>query len=366
MKRKVRMIVATVCTIAVAGLFLKPEHVNVYAKSYGVEEAVVSETVLGVGDVLLVPTGWETDGMHVYFYDAKGGSLKNENVEKGTNYTIPAYTDTMFGPLPEGSKFSGWKIIGKPANNGNNSWMLELVLSGDELGENTPKPSSMPEATDEPTDTPTPAVTEEPTDTPTPAVTEEPTDTPTPAVTEEPTDTPIPDATEEPTDTPTPAVTEEPTDTPTPAVTEEPTDTPIPDATEKPAGTPAPVATNEPAATMRPVVTEKPASTPTPAETTSPIVTEKPVQTTPPVVTEEPAQTIPPAVTEEPAITPEPTQTPGEDTDHTMIKSVGVYQLQPMIKYSLQGGVTRVEGDITCYANPIEFTVEAGGLFAFY
>ncbi len=318
MKRKVRMIVATVCTIAVAGLFLKPEHVNVYAKSYGVEEAVVSETVLGVGDVLLVPTGWETDGMHVYFYDAKGGSLKNENVEKGTNYTIPAYTDTMFGPLPEGSKFSGWKIIGKPANNGNNSWMLELVLSGDELGENTPKPSSMPEATDEPTDTPTPAVTEEP------------------------------------------------TDTPTPAVTEEPTDTPIPDATEKPAGTPAPVATNEPAATMRPVVTEKPASTPTPAETTSPIVTEKPVQTTPPVVTEEPAQTIPPAVTEEPAITPEPTQTPGEDTDHTMIKSVGVYQLQPMIKYSLQGGVTRVEGDITCYANPIEFTVEAGGLFAFY
>ena len=328
MKRKVRMIVATVCTIAVAGLFLKPEHVNVYAKSYGVEEAVVSETVLGVGDVLLVPTGWETDGMHVYFYDAKGGSLKNENVEKGTNYTIPAYTDTMFGPLPEGSKFSGWKIIGKPANNGNNSWMLELVLSGDELGENTPKPSSMPEATDEPTDTPTPAVTEEPAD------------------------TPIPDATEKPAGTPSPVM------------------------TEKPAGTPAPVATNEPAATMRPVVTEKPASTPTPAETTSPVETEKPAQTTPPIVTEKPAQTMPPVVTEEPtqtpaateepAITPEPTQTPGEDTDHTMIKNVGVYQLQPMIKYSLQGGVTRVEGDITRYANPIEFTVEAGGLFTFY
>ena len=49
-----------------------------------------------------------------------------------------------------------------------------------------------------------------------------------------------------------------------------------------------------------------------------------------------------------------------------MIKNVGVYQLQPMIKYSLQGGVTRVEGDITRYANPIEFTVEAGGLFTFY
>lgn len=364
MKRKVRMIVATVCTIAIAGLFLKPEHVNVYAKSYGVEEVVESETVLSVGDVLLVPTSWETDGMHVYFYNAEGGSLKNENVEKGKNYTIPAYTATLFGPLPEGSKFSGWKVIGKPANNGNNSWMLELMLSEDESGENTPKPSSMPEATEEPTDTPTPAVTEEPTDTPTPAVTEEPTDMPTPAVTEEPTDTP------------TPVVTEEPTDTPIPEETEKPAGTPSPVVTEEPAGTTAPVATNEPAATMRPVVTEKPASTPTPAETTSPVETEKPAQTTPPIVTEKPAQTMPPVVTEEPtqtpaateepAITPEPTQTPGEDTDHTMIKNVGVYQLQPMIKYSLQGGVTRVEGDITRYANPIEFTVEAGGLFTFY
>ena len=329
MKRKVRMIVAAVCTIAVAGLFLKPDHVNVYAKSYGVEEAVVSETVLNTGDVLKTPTTWETNGMHVYFYNSAGGSLKNVTVEEGQNYTIPEYTATTFAPIEAGYKFAGWKVIGKPVENGECCWKLELVLSEDGSGENTPEPTLPPEATDVP---------------------------------------------EEPTDTPTPVVTEEPTDTPTPVVTENPASTPTPVVTEKPTGTLAPVASDEPAAT--PVVTENPASTQTPAETTSPVVTEKPVQTTPPVVTEEPAQTTPPVVTEEPTqtpvaseepvVTPEPTPTPGEDTDHMMIKSVGVYQLQPMIKYSLQGGVTRVEGDITCYANPIEFTVEAGGLFKFY
>ncbi len=295
MKRKVRMIVAAVCTIAVAGLFFKPDHVNVYAKSYGVEQVVISETVVDTGDVLMVPTAWETDGMHIYFFTAEGESLKNVTVDKGQNYTIPSYTATLFAPIPDGYKFAGWRVDGKPDDIGGNSWKLMRILSPISSSENTPKPTVKP----------TPAATEEPTDTPTPIVTEEPT----PVVTEEPT----------------PIVTEEPTSTiePTPVVTEEPTQTAAPDVTEKPAPTP--------------------------------------------VVTQEPTQT--PAASAEPTSTPEPTQTPdvpGEDIDSTVIKSAGVYQLKPMIKYSLQGGVSRVEGDITHYANPIEFTVEAGGLFRFY
>ena len=315
MKRKVRMIVAAVCTIAVAGLFFKPDHVNVYAKSYGVEQVVISETVVDTGDVLMVPTAWETDGMHIYFFTAEGESLKNVTVDKGQNYTIPSYTATLFAPIPDGYKFAGWRVDGKPDDIGGNSWKLMRILSPISSSENTPKPTVKP----------TPAATEEPTDTPTPIVTEEPTPTiePTPVVTEEPT----PIVTEEPVPTiePTPIVTEEPTSTiePTPVVTEEPTQPAAPDVTEKPAPTP--------------------------------------------VVTQEPTQT--PAASAEPTSTPEPTQTPdvpGEDIDSTVIKSAGVYQLKPMIKYSLQGGVSRVEGDITHYANPIEFTVEAGGLFRFY
>lgn len=315
MKRKVRMIVAAVCTIAVAGLFFKPDHVNVYAKSYGVEQVVISETVVDTGDVLMVPTAWETDGMHIYFFTADGESLKNVTVDKGQNYTIPSYTATLFAPIPDGYKFAGWRVDGKPDDMGGNSWKLVRVLSPISSSENTPKPTvkPTPAATEEPTDTPTPVVTEEPT----PIVTEEPTPTiePTPVVTEEPT----------PTIEPTPVVTEEPTSTiePTPVVTEEPTPTAAPDVTEKPAPTP--------------VVTQEPTPTPAPSA--------------------------------EPTSTPEPTQTPdvsGEDIDSTVIKSAGVYQLKPMIKYSLQGGVSRVEGDITHYANPIEFTVEAGGLFRFY
>ncbi len=315
MKRKVRMIVAAVCTIAVAGLFFKPDHVNVYAKSYGVEQVVISETVVDTGDVLMVPTAWETDGMHIYFFTADGESLKNVTVDKGQNYTIPSYTATLFAPIPDGYKFAGWRVDGKPDDMGGNSWKLVRVLSPISSSENTPIPTvkPTPAATEEPTDTPTPVVTEEPT----PIVTEEPTPTiePTPVVTEEPT----------PTIEPTPVVTEEPTSTiePTPVVTEEPTPTAAPDVTEKPAPTP--------------VVTQEPTPTPAPSA--------------------------------EPTSTPEPTQTPdvsGEDIDSTVIKSAGVYQLKPMIKYSLQGGVSRVEGDITHYANPIEFTVEAGGLFRFY
>ncbi len=313
MKRKVRMIVAAVCTIAVAGLFFKPDHVNVYAKSYGVEQVVISETVVDTGDVLMVPTAWETDGMHIYFFTAEGESLKNVTVDKGQNYTIPSYTATLFAPIPDGYKFAGWRVDGKPDDMGGNSWKLVRILSPISSSENTPKPTvkPTPAATEEPTDTPTPVVTEEPT----PIVTEEPT----PVVTEEPTPTAAP------TIEPTPIVTEEPTSTiePTPVVTEEPTPTAAPDVTEKPEPTP--------------------------------------------VVTQEPTQT--PAASAEPTSTPEPTQTPdvsGEDIDSTVIKSAGVYQLKPMIKYSLLGGVSRVEGDITHYANPIEFTVEAGGLFRFY
>ncbi len=279
MKRKVRMIVAAVCTIAVAGLFFKPDHVNVYAKSYGVEQVVISETVVNTGDVLMVPTAWETDGMHIYFFTAEGESLKNVTVDKGQNYTIPSYTATLFAPIPDGYKFAGWRVDGKPDDMGGNSWKLVRILSPISSSENTPKPTVKP----------TPAATEEPTDTPTPIVTEEPT----------------------------------PTIEPTPVVTEEPTPTAAPDVTEKPAPTP--------------VVTQEPTPTPAPSS--------------------------------EPTSTPEPTQTPdvsGEDIDSTVIKSAGVYQLKPMIKYSLQGGVSRVEGDITHYANPIEFTVEAGGLFRFY
>lgn len=319
MKRKVRMIVAAVCTIAVAGLFFKPDHVNVYAKSYGVEQVVISETVVNTGDVLMVPTAWETDGMHIYFFTAEGESLKNVTVDKGQNYTIPSYTATLFAPIPDGYKFAGWRVDGKPDDMGGNSWKLVRILSPISSSENTPKPTvkPTPAATEEPTDTPTPVVTEEPT----PIVTEEPTPTiePTPVVTEEPTPTAAP------TIEPTPIVTEEPTSTiePTPVVTEEPTPTAAPDVTEKPAPTP--------------VVTQEPTPTPAPSA--------------------------------EPTSTPEPTQTPdvsGEDIDSTVIKSAGVYQLKPMIKYSLQGGVSSVEGDITHYANPIEFTVEAGGLFRFY
>ena len=331
MKRKVRMIVAAVCTIAVAGLFFKPDHVNVYAKSYGVEQVVVSETVVDAGDVLMVPTLWETDGMHIYFFSDEGESLKNVSVAEGQNYTIPSYTATMFSPIPDGYKFAGWRVDGKPDELGNNSWKLLRVLAPVEPGENTPVPSAKP----------TPVETEVPTDTPTPVVTEAPTDTPTPIVTEAPIST----------ISPTPVVTEEPLPTQAPIVTEEPAQTTAPVVTEAPTQTSAPVQTTAP------VVTEAPTQTSAPVQTTAPVVTEAP----------SPMQT--PAATAEPTITPEPTNTPdvpGEDIDSTVIKSAGAYQLQPMIKYSLQGGVSHVEGDITLYANPIEFTVEAGGLFQFY
>ncbi len=337
MKRKVRMMVAAVCTIAVAGLFFKPDHVNVYAKSYGVEQVVVSETVVDAGDILMVPTAWETDGMHIYFFSEKGESLKNVTIDKGQNYTIPSYTATMFSTIPDGYKFAGWRVDGKPDDLGNNSWKLLRVLTPVESSENTPVPSAKP----------TPVETEVPTDTPTPIVTEEPTDMPTPIVTEAPADTPTPIVTEAPISTiaPTPVVTEEPMPTQAPIVTEEPTQT------------------------SAPVVTEAPTQTSAPVQTTAPVVTEAPTQTSAPVVTESPSPTPTPVATAEPTITPEPTQTPdvpGEDIDSTVIKSAGAYQLKPMIKYSLQGGISHVEGDITHYANPIEFTVEAGGLFQFY
>lgn len=76
--------------------------------------------------------------------------------------------------------------------------------------------AEQPEASTEPTPTPTPGAGSEPTPTPTPGDGTEPTPTPTPGDSTEPTPTPTPGDGTEPTPTPMPGDSTEPTTTPTP------------------------------------------------------------------------------------------------------------------------------------------------------
>lgn len=47
------------------------------------------------------------------------------------------------------------------------------------------------------------------------------------------------------------------------------------------------------------------------------------------------------------------------------IHTVGTYELQPGVIYTLQGNLTHVEGDATVYANHISFTVNTHGWYTF-
>jgi hypothetical protein len=111
----------------------------------------------------------------------------------------------------------------------------------------TPKATTTPRPTPEPTPEPTPAATPEPTSAATPAPTAAPTAAPTTAPTTAPAPTPEPTAvpTPDPTASPTPPATATPSPVPSPSASPTASPTPSPTSTAPPA-TPAPTATPAP------------------------------------------------------------------------------------------------------------------------